>query len=28
VADYHPTETTHNKAAEKLTGEIKRIMNW
>ena len=28
VADYHPTETTHNKAAAKLTGEIKRIMNW
>ena len=28
VADYHPTETTHSKAAEKLSEEIKRIMKW
>lgn len=28
VADYHPTEITHVKAAEKLTGEIKAIMGW
>ena len=28
VADYHPTETTHTKAAEALTAEIKRVMGW
>ena len=28
VADYHPTEATHQKAAEKITEEIRRIMNW
>ena len=27
VADYHPTETTHTKAAEALAAEIKRVMN-
>lgn len=28
VADYHPTETTHTKAAEALTAEIKSVMGW
>lgn len=28
VADWHPTEITHNKAALRLTAEIKKIMNW
>lgn len=28
VADWHPTERTHTKAAEKLAGEIRRIMGW
>lgn len=28
VADYHPTEITHKKAAEKLTSGIKTIMGW
>lgn len=28
VADWHPTERTHTKAADKLTGEIKRVMGW
>ncbi len=28
VADWHPTEKTHTKAAKKLTEEIKRIMQW
>ena len=28
VADLHPTEKTHNKAAEKHTAEIKAIMKW
>lgn len=28
AADYHPTEATHQKAAEKLTDEIRRIMHW
>lgn len=28
AADWHPTETTHTKAAEKLTAEIKSIMGW
>ncbi|MBQ8798895.1 MAG: GDSL family lipase, partial [Lachnospiraceae bacterium] len=27
VADWHPTEKTHTKAAEKLTEEIRRIMS-
>lgn len=28
AADWHPTEATHTKAAEKLTTEIKEIMGW
>lgn len=28
AADWHPTEKTHRKAAEKLTEEIKSIMGW
>ena len=28
AADWHPTEATHNKAAEKLTTKIKEIMGW
>ncbi|MBE5810810.1 MAG: GDSL family lipase [Clostridiales bacterium] len=28
AADYHPTEATHRKAAEKLTAEIRRLMGW
>lgn len=28
AVDYHPTEKTHTKAAQKLTNEIKTIMNW
>lgn len=28
VADWHPTEITHTKAAGKLTEEIKRVMEW
>ena len=28
VADYHPTEITHSKAAERLAAEIGKIMNW
>ncbi len=28
VADYHPTEVTHHKAAEKLTAYIRSLMNW
>lgn len=28
VADYHPTEITHTKAAAKLTDEIKELMGW
>lgn len=28
AADWHPTEATHTKAAEKLTAEIKKIMGW
>ncbi len=28
AADWHPTEATHTKAAEKLTAELKKIMNW
>lgn len=28
AADYHPTETTYRKAAEKLTAEIRRLLGW
>ena len=28
AADWHPTETTNEKAAEKLAKEIKKIMGW
>ncbi|MGN0643279.1 MAG: SGNH/GDSL hydrolase family protein [Huintestinicola sp.] len=28
AADWHPTEATHGKAAEKLTAEIKAVMGW
>ncbi len=28
AADWHPTEKTHTKAAEKLTAKIKEIMGW
>lgn len=28
AADWHPTEKTHTKAAEKLTTKIKEIMGW
>ncbi|MBQ8201855.1 MAG: GDSL family lipase [Clostridia bacterium] len=28
AADWHPTETTHNKAAAKLTAEIRTLMGW
>lgn len=28
VADWHPTETTHNKASLRLTTEIKKVMHW
>ncbi|MCR5142305.1 MAG: GDSL family lipase [Ruminococcus sp.] len=28
VADYHPTEVTHTKAANALSAEIRRIMGW
>lgn len=28
AADWHPTEATHTKAAEKLTAEIKEVMGW
>lgn len=28
AADWHPTETTHTKAAKKLTEEIKNVMGW
>lgn len=28
VADWHPTEVTHTKAAKKLTGEIRKLMQW
>ncbi len=28
AADWHPTETTHTKAAQKLTEEIKNVMGW
>ncbi len=28
AADWHPTERTHEKAAQKLTAELKRLMGW
>ncbi len=28
AADYHPTEHTHQKAAEKLSAHIRALMNW
>lgn len=28
TADYHPTARTHDKAAAKITAEIRRIMGW
>ncbi len=28
AADWHPTEATHTKAAEKLTAKIREIMGW
>jgi len=28
VADYHPTAVTHEKAAQRLTEEIRRLMGW
>ena len=28
AADWHPTETTHTKAAIKLTAKIREIMGW
>lgn len=28
VADYHPTEITHKKAAKALADKIKKMMNW
>ena len=28
VADWHPTAVTHEKAAEKLTAEIRKLMGW
>lgn len=28
AADWHPTDATHTKAAEKLTAEIKSVMGW
>lgn len=28
AADYHPTQATHRKAAEKLVAEIKALLNW
>lgn len=28
VADWHPTERTHTKAADKLVSEIRKVMNW
>lgn len=27
-ADWHPSEATHTKAADKLTAKIKEIMGW
>ncbi|MBQ8554345.1 MAG: GDSL family lipase [Clostridia bacterium] len=28
AADWHPTQRTHDKAAEKLTAEIRQLMGW
>ena len=28
AADYHPSETTHQKAAEKLAAYIRQMMRW
>jgi len=28
AADWHPTERTHTKAAQRLTREIQKIMGW
>lgn len=28
AANWHPTDKTHTKAAEKMSAEIKKIMNW
>jgi predicted Fe-Mo cluster-binding NifX family protein len=28
AADWHPSEKTHEKAAEKLSGKIKEVMDW
>ena len=28
AADYHPSETTHQKAAEKLAAYIRQMMQW
>ena len=28
VADWHPTSVTHEKAAQKLTAEIRKLMGW
>ena len=28
AADWHPTATTHDKATEALTAEIKTVMGW
>ena len=28
AADWHPTEATHSKAADKLAGKIKEVMGW
>jgi len=28
AADWHPSEKTHEKAAEKLSGKIKEVMGW
>ncbi|WP_340021975.1 SGNH/GDSL hydrolase family protein [Paenibacillus sp. FSL K6-1096] len=28
AVDYHPSQATHRKAADKLTAEIRKLMNW
>lgn len=28
VVNFHPSEVTHRKAAEKLVAEIKEVMGW
>ncbi|MNJ00821.1 Endoglucanase E precursor [compost metagenome] len=28
AADYHPSQATHRKAAEKLAAHIQTLMNW